>query len=97
MEERRKKSYRRLLYQALLDIRVLSTERNSIFSRKKKYKLWYFSFAFHNLAKFNVDDFDGFDERKFWNDIIDLRARYPEINDYRGLFDIFLDADSEDK
>jgi hypothetical protein len=92
MEARRKMAYRRILYAALLDIRALSGGSRTIF-RNKGLNIWQLSFAFHNLAKFSAEDFDGFDEDFFWKDIEVLKKKYPKTNDYQMYFNALLKDD----
>jgi hypothetical protein len=75
MNEKNKAAYRHLMYCAFLEIR----QGRGNYSKFNPIH-WYYSFielehrktiaeAFHNLAIFNIHDFEGFDEDRFWNDI----------------------------
>lgn len=88
MDEKRKWAYKRLLYASLLDMRAIAG-RGSFLSNQHPY-LWEFSFAFHNLARFNIFDFEGFDEDHFWRDFDILRTKFPKTNDYYKMFNDFL-------
>ena len=47
------------------------------------------AFAFHNLAILASQDFEGFSEERFWQDVERFLEHYPESDwsDYRGMFE----------
>lgn len=46
--------------------------------------------AFHNIAIFSVDDFDGFDEERFWRDVAAASQDYDFYTEYQKRFQAAL-------
>ena len=48
--------------------------------------------AFHNLAIFATQDFQGFSEERFWDDVERFLRDFPEADwcNYRGMFEASL-------
>jgi hypothetical protein len=99
MDERRKQAYRSLLYWATLDIRPLYwlalRSLSPVHWRRQLSRIrragaladW-----MHNLAMFSAQDFAGFDEERFWQDLLWYEQRHPEwgLTQYRHRFDQWL-------
>ncbi len=95
MDEHRKYAYRFLLYWAMLDIRPIAwlPHRGQWFSPffwqrhiRRVRALGELAEWLHNMASFSKRDFAGFDEKWFWDDFERLRAKHPEFQYYRSLF-----------
>ena len=50
--------------------------------------------AFHNLALFSVEDFERFDEERFWKEIEALGRRHGAelVERYRRIFDAHVEG-----
>lgn len=94
MQANRKRTYRYLLYRAMLDIRPIAWTRlgwNPFHwsSRRKQIRRagdlanW-----LHNLAQFSANEFERFDEEWFWRDSEWIRSRHPDcgLERYRDRF-----------
>ena len=100
MESRTKEAYRHLLYVALLTIRADCQSRGresmSPFVWRRQYRRSRIAGAtadwLHNLADRAVADFDGFEEKRFWEEHSHLCSRFPgqRLERYREIFDQFL-------
>src|SRR5262245_1764311 len=99
MDEQRKRAYRSLLYTAMLDIRRLAwlppdalgaedeLARQRVAQQIRRAGMiadW-----LHNLALFASEDFRGFDEGWFWNELAALEAKQPDfdLSLYRHQFE----------
>jgi hypothetical protein len=80
MDETRKRAYKMLMYQALLDLKNGGSFNEENFRRNFR-----IAHAFHNLASFIVEDFDGFDEAAFWS-TVDVLAEQFDLHHYREIF-----------
>ena len=99
MDELRKRAYRVLLYQAMLDLRIHSP--TSPYTPARWWNPWFWrrvrerlTFAMlladwlHNLAFFSAADFEHFDEAKFWGEYDRLRPRFARHGTrYREAFE----------
>ncbi|MFD0680520.1 MULTISPECIES: hypothetical protein [unclassified Paenibacillus] len=81
MDDIRKRAYKALNYQALLDIK-----NSGSFNEDSFYRIYRIAHAFHNLAEHIVQDFEGFDEEIFWSTIDPLEIQFGMYH-YRKLFD----------
>ncbi len=97
LTEHEKAAYRYLLYQAMLDIRILCQPRLSISIREWRRQYRNSRIAgrtanwLHNLAHCSVNDFHGFDAYWFWQEYDDLSKRFIEFSsgnwmDYRRRY-----------
>ena len=83
-----KSAYRMLIYQGLLQIRILCfpSERpspNPLRWRRQFYRsrlVVLIGDWLHNLAEFSARDFEGFDEDWFWRDTERLEQRWRQFN-----------------
>jgi hypothetical protein len=103
MDEQRKRAYRRLLYNAMLNIRPIGWSAPSW----RCWRSWFYAPAWHrrvliagatadwlhNLAMFSAADFQGFDEHWFWKAFEEMNRRH-RIGNYRNLFDEMLKNDT---
>ena len=88
MSEQQKNAYRHLLYWAMLDIRIRCQPygRPSInpFEWYRRYRAGLIAGAIadwlHNLAGFAAYDFEGFDEKRFWDEHSGLCKRFPDAD-----------------
>ena len=97
MDEQRKKAYRYLLYDAMLDIRGIEwvnyrpLRLANPFTLRKELRRASRAGAvadwLHNLAMFAADDFDGFREDWFWQHYERMVERHGDRWGYRGQFD----------
>ncbi|WP_018759917.1 hypothetical protein [Paenibacillus terrigena] len=81
MEENKKKAYLTINYQALLDIK-----NSGEFSKENFNQVFRIAHVFHNLALFIIEDFEGFDEEKFWRNVSGLERGFG-LTHYRTLFE----------
>ena len=101
MDETRKRAYRHLAYQALVDIRnfaqppapwnPLSWWRGA----NDRMRIAEFADAIHNLAQHSWLDFERFDEDRFWEDYNRYCEKHPEDQirtNYRELFNKLLNS-----
>ena len=98
LTEHEKAAYRYLLYQAMLDIRILCQPHLSVSPRSWRRQYRNSRMAgrianwLHNLARCSVNDFRGFDTHWFWQDYDSLcNPRYIEFRpgnwmDYRRRY-----------
>ncbi len=94
MDDVRKNAYRFLLYEALVEIRMVGWRGHSPLSALNPFALrrsvlhmrdvadWV-----HNLARFAADDFHQFDEAYFWREYDVLVSRGGRLSDYRQVFE----------
>lgn len=80
MDEGKKAAYKKLIYQALLDIKNSGSYRE-----ESHYRNLRIAHAFHNLAKSFVQDFTDFDEESFWSSIDALENQF-QSNHYKQIF-----------
>ncbi|MFC5453207.1 hypothetical protein [Paenibacillus aestuarii] len=81
MEENKKKAYLTLNYQVFLDIK-----NSGQFNTGSINQVFRIAHAFHNLAEFIIDDFEGFDEDKFWSRVRGLERDFGLIH-FKTLFE----------
>jgi len=97
----RQSAYRYLLYQAMLEIRLLQFEAEPW--RLLWYSIWRPEWGWrrvryagelaewmHNLAAFVAEGFKGFDEGYFWAQGYRLAQQYPYIHAYKCKFECRL-------
>lgn len=92
LDDREKRSYRWLIYEAMLDIRIvgwnLDFQRvtwNIGRRRQSLHRVQYVVFLshwLHNLAAFSAVDFVGFSPPWFWEDYRRFRERYEAVSPY---------------
>lgn len=89
MEGQRKKAYRCLLYQAMLDIRNIEFFKSPCEPEKLRHVRLAGAIAnwLHNLADFASRDFEGFNEAWFWKEHEHYCIQYPEMASYWDIFD----------
>ena len=95
-----KAAYRHLLYAAMLAIRNHCQSRGkpslNPFEWHRQYRRSRVAGAIadwlENLAQFSMLEFEGFDERRFWDEHGYLCARFPgeQLERYREIFDEHL-------
>ena len=100
MEQHRKRAYRRLPYMAMLEIRPIQwlvfrwyyLLRPSFWRRDVRAIRQAGALAdwLHNLADFSARDFDGFNEKMFWEDCERRMADHPGQGWYRRSFEKYL-------
>ncbi|MBC8134920.1 MAG: hypothetical protein H8F28_03420 [Fibrella sp.] len=106
MDERRKAAYRHLLYYGLISIRsstgwAMESKMQAslpwLFHRdpsQTAHRVFWLADAFHNLAKYSALDFEGFDEQKFWNHMVQSMGEAGvDVNWYRETFQNLLRQD----
>ncbi|BFT72435.1 hypothetical protein [Paenibacillus sp. P36] len=81
MQESIRKAYLVLNYQALLDIK-----NSGEFNADNYDRVFRIAHAFHNLAFSITEDFVGFNEDSFWNNVEGLERDFGLIH-YKELFD----------
>src|SRR5262245_45011111 len=88
MNEQQKNAYRLLLYWAMLEIRIrcqsYGPQSINPFEWYRRYRAGRIAGAIadwlHNLASFAAYDFDGFDEKWFWDEHSRLCKRFPDAD-----------------
>ncbi len=80
MNEISKLAYKKLIYQAFLDIKNSGMYSEVIFERNFR-----LAHVFHNLAEYMLHDFEGFNEEAFWR-AMDLLADQYHLHHYRIIF-----------
>jgi hypothetical protein len=103
MEPHRKRAYRYLLYQFLLDIRTTPTPNSSahLTDQQCRNQVNYsgaVAYLLHNFAFSAANDFAGFDEDAFWRDIERFSRAIPQLSvmHFRKVFEMAL-AEPEQK
>ncbi|MDQ0112541.1 hypothetical protein [Paenibacillus harenae] len=81
MKENKRKAYLALNYQALLDIKNSGESNIDNFNR-----VFRVAHAFHTLALFIMEDFVGFNEDDFWENIAGLERDFG-LTHYSELFE----------
>jgi hypothetical protein len=76
LESKRKEAYKKLIYQAFLDIKNSSDLKET----------FHIAHSFHILSEFLIKEFDGLDEDDFWNRIKYLEETYC-LSHYRRVFE----------
>ena len=85
LTEHEKAAYRYLLYQAMLDIRILCQPRLSWNPLDWRRQYWNSRVAGkiaswqHNLAQYSACDFDGFNTQEYWDGYDRLCSRFREF------------------
>lgn len=99
MDDNRKRAYRWILYQALLDIRPLQWLEPRWYARINPFYWHRYRQAvrragaianwLHNLALYSAIDFEHFDEERFWTDYRSTLGRYSGtcVAHYRAAFE----------
>jgi hypothetical protein len=94
VDERRKRAYRHLLYQAMLDIRPLGwyrfwTPLGWWRQRQHIVRAGVIADWLHNLAQHSAYNFEHFDEARFWHDFDYALRRCPNsgLERYRERFE----------
>ena len=102
MNEIRKRAYRILLYEAMLDIRAIAWLRLTFWQRFNPYawarnqrqvrRAGVIADYLHNLARFSAYNFEHFSEDFFWQDWQSACERYPDfgLQVYKDRFDKML-------
>ncbi|MFE1627798.1 hypothetical protein ACFLFF_13695 [Brevibacillus reuszeri] len=80
MNEISKLAYKKLIYQAFLDMK-----NSGIYSEVNFERNFRLAHVFHNLAESMLHDFEGFDEEAFWR-AMDLLADHYQLHHYRIIF-----------
>lgn len=83
MESIRKKAYKELIHQSLLDI------KNCIDSKEE---VFHIAHTLHNLTESLVEDFKEFNEEAFWLRVIYLEKNYKLLH-YRRIFEESIKKD----
>ncbi|MFF0825970.1 hypothetical protein ACFYU8_05905 [Brevibacillus sp. NPDC003359] len=81
MTETKKRAYKKLISQALLDIK-----NTGQFSEENFQRNFRIAHAFHNLAQYIVLDFEGFDEDEFWKVVSALADQF-DLHHYSQIFE----------
>ncbi|MFC4099095.1 hypothetical protein [Paenibacillus xanthanilyticus] len=81
MDDRRRKAYLTLNYQAFLDIK-----NGGAYNEDNWNRVFRIAHAFHNLAWRISEDFEGFNEEEFWANIAGLERVFG-LTHYRELFE----------
>jgi hypothetical protein len=84
VDDIKKIAYKTLNYQALLDIKNSGSFNEDNFIRNFR-----IAHAFHNLAQYIIDDFEGFNEDDFWGRINALEDQF-SLKHYRSIFNDIL-------
>lgn len=104
MDEQRKRAYRYLLFRVFQDIRestffVLNRPRwwSPQFWRRMLYvlrRIHAISDWLHDIAQVSATDFEGFDEKLFWEEMETLNQRMPDLGlpQYKEAFEHELRA-----
>jgi hypothetical protein len=102
MDDNTKNAYRHLLYVAMLDIRLYCQSRGQFSWNPLE---WYRQYRqsrvagvladwLHNLADYSSQEFNGFDEQRFWEEHTGLCNRFSgKLEHYRKIFDLYLIGD----
>ncbi len=103
LTEHEKAAYRYLLYQAMLDIRMLCQSRGEATWNPREIWRQYrrsrtagaIADWLHNLAQYSVTDFRGFDAKEFWQEYDGLRRKFKQVGprkfiDYRRRYAEYL-------
>lgn len=83
MESIRKKAYKVLVHQSLLDIKNCNDSTDEIF---------HIAHTFHHLTEALVEDFKGYNEEEFWRRISFLEEKF-ELIHYRRTFEDTIKRD----
>lgn len=87
MNEIRKRAYKTLNFQALLDIKNCGE-----FSEKNFNQTFHIAHAFHTLAEYIILDFERFDERNFWDRINFLEKQFGMYH-FRKIFNDLVEIE----
>jgi hypothetical protein len=97
MDTARKFAYRQLMYLAMNDIRSISglvdpPDRLLNPATSKDALAWIVRAGdianwLENLAGFSSDEFEGFDEDRFWREHAKVSDSFPDVAAYRGFFE----------
>ncbi|MBF9239175.1 hypothetical protein I2I05_17355 [Hymenobacter sp. BT683] len=97
MEHHRKRAYRYLLYQFLLDIRTAPTPDSSAYftdeqCRNQVNYAGAVAYLLHNFALAAADDFIAFDEATFWQGIESFSQANPQLSvlHFKKVFEMAL-------
>jgi hypothetical protein len=108
MDEKRKRAYRYLLYQAMLEIRILQWQVYSPLRLLNPFHAWRvikrvrrsgaLADLLHNMALFSALDFEHFKEDYFWEEYERFCRKYGTGDDYfnsRRTFDSELERQEQ--
>jgi hypothetical protein len=97
MEPHRKRAYRYLLYQFLIDIRTTPTADNTAHLTEQQCRnhLNYaggVAYLLHNFALAAADEFIGFDEEAFWQMVENFSQKFPKMSilHFKKVFEMAL-------
>jgi len=100
MDVQRKWAYRQLLFWAMLEIRLYCPLHGKFNADPVVWRTWYergriagaIADWFHNLADYSSQDFEGFNEERFWQEHAHFCDSYPDgpFSAYRVRFDQYL-------
>jgi hypothetical protein len=106
MDEQRKRAYRYLLYNAMLEIRPIAWMPFGFFrclnpfywrsTSQRILRAGVIADWLHNLAHFSALDFERFDEEWFWREYSAFEGKYPafRLSKYKDLFERILSESS---
>ncbi|WP_028532039.1 hypothetical protein [Paenibacillus sp. UNC217MF] len=97
MDELRIKAYKTLVYQALIDIRVLASQQAFLTEIPDKTNnteinkhVFHIANTFHNLALQLTENPPDINEKEIWRRIDFLINNFPKSTDYNKLFEYTL-------